>query len=578
MTTSQSEDLKKEGNAAFSSGKFSEALELFSKAIEIDPENHVLYSNRSAAHASLKDYSQALEDSEKAISIKPDWSKGYSRKGAALYGMSRLEEAKLAYEKGLEIDGSNTLLKKGLEDTKKAMENAEKSASQNPFAKMFDGDIFGKLAGHPELAKHLSDPSFVQKLTEIQKNPQAISQYLNDPLMMQVMGALLGINITTPEAFAAENPEVPDTKKDTDMQVDDSQEDKQKEYEQPPTAEEAEIDESKKLAMDAKTLGDGMYKQKKFDDAIKHYEEALSHDSSNVSIRNNMGAVYLELGKYDEAIECCEKAVEVGRENRADYKHIARALGRIGTAYLKKDNLESAIKYFQKSLSEYRTADILNKLRDTEKLKQKKDREAYQDPIKSDEARSRGNELFKAGKYADAVSHYTEAIKRSETDPRAYSNRAACYTKLMALPEGLKDCEKAIELDKTFVKAYIRKAAIQMLMKEYTKCIKTCDEALDVDKAHNGGKSSSELNAQKQKAQMAMYGFGDQDTSNMSQEERAQKAMQNPEIQKILSDPVMRQILEQMSSNPSAAQEHMKNPDIREKIQILMAAGVLSVR
>ena len=48
---------------------------------------------------------------------------------------------------------------------------------------------------------------------------------------------------------------------------------------------------------------------------------------------------------------------------RADYKLIAKALGRIGSAFSKKGDLETAIKYFQKSLTEHRTADILNKLR-----------------------------------------------------------------------------------------------------------------------------------------------------------------------------------------------------------------------
>jgi tetratricopeptide (TPR) repeat protein len=41
------------GNAAFSAGKFEEAIEHFSQGIEVAPQNHVLYSNRSAAKASI---------------------------------------------------------------------------------------------------------------------------------------------------------------------------------------------------------------------------------------------------------------------------------------------------------------------------------------------------------------------------------------------------------------------------------------------------------------------------------------------------------------------------------------------
>jgi tetratricopeptide (TPR) repeat protein len=54
------------GNAAFSAGRFDEAIQHFTAGIEADPTNHVLYSNRSAAAASKEDYSAALDDAKKA--------------------------------------------------------------------------------------------------------------------------------------------------------------------------------------------------------------------------------------------------------------------------------------------------------------------------------------------------------------------------------------------------------------------------------------------------------------------------------------------------------------------------------
>jgi tetratricopeptide (TPR) repeat protein len=57
---------------------------------------------------------------------------------------------------------------------------------------------------------------------------------------------------------------------------------------------------------------------------------------------------------------------------------------------------------------------------------------------------------FQSGEFAGAVKAYTEAIKRDPSDPRGYNNRATAYTKLVALPEALKDAETAIELDPKF--------------------------------------------------------------------------------------------------------------------------------
>jgi stress-induced-phosphoprotein 1 len=157
------------------------------------------------------------------------------------------------------------------------------------------------------------------------------------------------------------------------------------------------------------------------------------------------------------------------------------------------NDLVNAIKFLEKSLSEHRTPDVLNKLREIEKLKKEQDKEAYRNPQLADEARERGNDHFKNSKFSEAVKEYSEAIKRNDADARNYANRAAAYMKLMALPEAEKDCDMAIKIDPKFVKAYIRKAAILFTKREFTKCIDVCSEAKEAD---SEGKHTQEIEAQ----------------------------------------------------------------------------------
>lgn len=79
------------------------------------------------------------------------------------------------------------------------------------------------------------------------------------------------------------------------------------------------------------------------------------------------------------------------------------------------------------------------------------------------------------------MRHYIEAIKRNPKDPKAYSNRATCYTKLRALPKSLKVAKKCIELDPTFVKGYTKKVATQSFMKEYDRTLESYQEGLKHD-------------------------------------------------------------------------------------------------
>ena len=73
--------LKQKGNSLMSGKSYDEAIETYTKAIELDPTNPVYYSNRAAAHSSKGDHLSATGDAEKAIEVDPSYVKAYHRLG-----------------------------------------------------------------------------------------------------------------------------------------------------------------------------------------------------------------------------------------------------------------------------------------------------------------------------------------------------------------------------------------------------------------------------------------------------------------------------------------------------------------
>ena len=126
------ETCKKKGNDYFSAGNFDQAAKQFTLAIRLTPNNHVLFSNRSAAYASLGKATEALSDAEKCVKLKPDWAKGYSRLGAAQVLCGRYKEAMKAYRAGLEVEPENAGLLKGLADLKAQLRKGEAPDAQKP--------------------------------------------------------------------------------------------------------------------------------------------------------------------------------------------------------------------------------------------------------------------------------------------------------------------------------------------------------------------------------------------------------------------------------------------------------------
>lgn len=421
---------------------------------------------------------------------------------------------------------------------------------------LFGDEQWDALRKNPETAELLADTDFKAILDEIRKNPTSLGMHASDPRIGKLFTALASSSASSMPATSASTTA---NKKEPASAPKPVEED---------LSQLPEDERNRKLALRAKDAGNVEYKNRNFDGAIARYTEAVELDPDNVSFLTNRAAARLESGDVEGAIADCKLAVTRNMEKslRTDFKIIARAYGRMGNAYLRQENYDEAIIAFQKSLLEYSDSKVQRSLSETQRLKKKRDEEAYINPELSKKEKDEGNVFFKAGNFPESIKKYTEAIKRNPKEAIPYSNRAAAYMKLGEFPMALKDCDRCLELDPKYVKAYIRKGNIHFFMKEYHKCLSVYEKGLVVDP------NNRELLQGLMKTQNKIQ---EQQGSGQVDEKQVQQAMRDPEIQQIMSDPQINSVLRQMEQDPSYAAKAMRDPDVASKVQKLIAAGII---
>lgn len=191
-----------------------------------------------------------------------------------------------------------------------------------------DPDMISKLATNPKTSALLGDAEFMAKLNRVRVNPKLVQEELRDPRMMQVIAVLLNISMEMPNADAAASAATAaGANEDIEMTDAPKKSPSPPRYEQPvPSAEDEEAKakkEAKAAADKEKEIGTQNYKQRKFDAAVEHYSKAWDL-YKDITYINNIAAAKFEAGDYEGCIKECQRAIEEGREMRADFKLVAK--------------------------------------------------------------------------------------------------------------------------------------------------------------------------------------------------------------------------------------------------------------
>ncbi|KAI9594917.1 Metallo-dependent phosphatase-like protein [Syncephalis fuscata] len=89
----QAEAVKTEANKLFQAKKYTEAIEKYSKAIELDSTVPAYYSNRAFAYIKTEAFGYAIADADKAIELDSSYAKAYYRRATANMALSHFKKS-----------------------------------------------------------------------------------------------------------------------------------------------------------------------------------------------------------------------------------------------------------------------------------------------------------------------------------------------------------------------------------------------------------------------------------------------------------------------------------------------------
>jgi tetratricopeptide (TPR) repeat protein len=110
------EDMKgvfEQGRALAAEKKYDEAVETFKKAAEMDPNQHVIFSNMAESYKQLKKYDDAIESYSKALTIlankpSPEIEASYHMNMGIVYGLAgKMDNAQAEMKKSAELSPLN---------------------------------------------------------------------------------------------------------------------------------------------------------------------------------------------------------------------------------------------------------------------------------------------------------------------------------------------------------------------------------------------------------------------------------------------------------------------------------------
>ncbi|CAM0952103.1 unnamed protein product [Alopecurus aequalis] len=117
--------LKSFGSQAVQRKDYFSASVFYTKAIDIDPSDATLFSNRSICSLHQGDGQAASLDALKCRELRPDWAKACYRHGAALMSLEEYGSACQAFSDGLKLDPESAEMEHALREAMESLKTSQ---------------------------------------------------------------------------------------------------------------------------------------------------------------------------------------------------------------------------------------------------------------------------------------------------------------------------------------------------------------------------------------------------------------------------------------------------------------------
>ena len=466
------------GVAYTNKGEFDKAIVDYTKAIELNPNFALAYTNRGTAYGKKADLARATVDFTESIQLNPNYAEAYNNRGLVYHIRGDYARAIVDYTKAIDLNPNyaDAYINRGVAchikgDYARAIEDYNMAIQQKP-----DSAMAYTNRGLAYSARGEVDHAIADYTKAIDVNPTYADAYTKRGAAYGVKHdydhAIVDLNkaidLNPDDANAYYNSGVVYVSKNDDVRAlvnlnraIELTPDFANAYYIRGNAYDKRDDSDRAIADYTKTIdlnpnhadayysrGNAYNNKGNSDRAIGDYTKAIGLNPNYAYAYNNRGNVYDKKGDYDRAIEDLNTAIRLN-------PNYANAYTNRGNAYGNKGNSDRAIEDHTKAID-------LN-------------------PNHADAYFNRGNVYDKKGDYDRAIADYTKAIDLNPKHAHAYGGRGVVYGKKGKYDLAIKDFNTAIEFRSDYAVgsifyynrgyAYGKKGDYNRAIADYTKAI-----------------------------------------------------------------------------------------------------------